>query len=78
MSDHNEQSGLGKMWGRLNNIYNDGQMDTQTFDIIDATILLIEGIQEVYKQEGINLDHDPDMKHRIKLATDAINTVLGL
>lgn len=64
---------LGEMWERLYNIHHDGQMDTQTFDIINSTILLIEGIEQ-----ALDLEYDPDMRYRIKQATEAINSILGL
>lgn len=67
------EGNVGKMWERLNNILNDGQIDLQTYDVIDTAILLIEGIDQV-----VNLEYDIDMRYRVKEATEAINKVLGL
>lgn len=72
------ESYLDIMWSRLNNIHNDGQMDTQTYDIIDSTILLIDGILNTYNENGADLECDLDMNHRVKLVVDAINSMLGL
>lgn len=67
------EGNVGKVWERLNNILNDGQIDLQTYDVIDTAILLIEGIDQV-----VNLEYDIDMRYRVKEATEAINKVLGL
>lgn len=78
LSESQVEDSVAIMWGRLNNIHSDGQMDTQTYDIIDSTILLIEGILNTYNENGADLECDLDMNHRVKLAVDAINSVLEL
>lgn len=75
-SDYTAFAQCGELWGKLRQSKLPYDTSCVTYELVDSLILLIEGIQEVYEEQGLDLERDMDMQHRINGAVVAIKAAL--